>query len=171
MQPRRWPAEIITIAASYAGYDDAARLAQLIGNLHALLRVHFAYEDSVLYPTMIKCSDAKAAATAAEFEAEMGQLAVQFEEFARRWSTAHAIAESYECFREQSIVILGALGARIERENDLLYPLVHRATGTRAAWSPVRASDAARGARCSTINHAASETLNDTIWSPTEAST
>jgi iron-sulfur cluster repair protein YtfE (RIC family) len=126
-------AEIITIAAAYGGDDDAAKLAQLIAKLHALLRVHFAYEDSVLYPTMIQCSDAKAAATAAEFEAEMGGIFAEFEEFARRWSTPLSIAENFDCFRDRATGILAALGARIERENDLLYPLAHRASDARAA--------------------------------------
>ena len=36
-------------------------------------------------------------------------------------------------FREQATALLAALGARIERENDLLYPLAQRATDARAA--------------------------------------
>ena len=126
-------AEIIAIARSYRDDHDAVPLAQLIGKLNALLRVHFAYEDSILYPLMIHCSDSTAAATAAEFEAEMGELAAEFEEFARRWSTPLAIAGDFECFREQATALLAALGGRIERENDLLYPLAQRATDARAA--------------------------------------
>jgi hypothetical protein len=63
---------------------------------------------------------------ACQFHQEMGELAPNFEEFARRWSKPTIIASMFETFREEAIALLAALAARIERENDLLYPLAHR---------------------------------------------
>jgi iron-sulfur cluster repair protein YtfE (RIC family) len=126
-------AHIVAIATCYRDEYDAIPIARLIGKLNALLRVHFAYEDSVLYPRMIRGGDAEAAATASQFDAEMGTLAREFEEFARRWSSPAMIAESFDLFREEATAVFGSLGARIERENDLLYPLARRMTDARAA--------------------------------------
>ena len=39
----------------------------------------------------------------------------------------------FDVFREEATRLFGALGARIERENDLLYPLAERVTQPRAA--------------------------------------
>jgi iron-sulfur cluster repair protein YtfE (RIC family) len=126
-------ANIVAIVGAYRDEYDAIPIARLIGKLNALLRVHFAYEDSILYPRMIRSGDQEAAALAFQFDAEMGALALQFEDFARRWSGPTVIAGMFDMFREEATALFAALGARIERENDLLYPLARRVTRARAA--------------------------------------
>jgi len=126
-------ANIVASVGTYRDEYDAISIARLIGKLNALLRVHFAYEDSILYPRMICSGDRDAAALAFQFDAEMGALAPQFEDFARRWSGPTVIAGMFDMFREEATALFAALGARIERENDLLYPLAQRVTRARAA--------------------------------------
>jgi iron-sulfur cluster repair protein YtfE (RIC family) len=124
---------ILAIVASYRDEYDAIPIAQLIGKLNALLRVHFAHEDSILYPLMMRSGDGEAAAMACQFDMEMGELALQFEDFARRWSGPTIIAAMFDLFSEEATALFAALGARIERENDLLYPIAQRVTNARAA--------------------------------------
>jgi hemerythrin-like domain-containing protein len=119
-------ATVIDKMAAYRDEYDAASIALLIRKLAALLRLHFAYEDSMLYRTMIRSRDPAAACLAAEFRDEMGSLAEDFEDFARRWGTPDAIADSFADFKEEASAVLAALGSRIERENDQLYPLADR---------------------------------------------
>jgi iron-sulfur cluster repair protein YtfE (RIC family) len=126
-------ASIVAIVAAHRDEYDAVPIARLIGKLNALLRVHFAHEDSILYPLMIRSGDVQAAALACQFDAEMGTLARDFEDFARRWSGPTVIAGMFDLFREEATALFAALGARIERENDLLYPLARRVTQARAA--------------------------------------
>lgn len=126
-------AHMVAVISSYRDEYDAIPIARLIGKLNALLRVHFAHEDSVLYPLMIRSGDMDAATMACRFDVEMGALACEFEEFARRWSGPTVIAGMFDLFREEATTLLAALGARIERENDLLYPLARRVTNARAA--------------------------------------
>lgn len=126
-------ATILSIAGSYRDQYDAVAIAKLIGKLNALLRVHFAHEDTILYPTMMHSSDFEAAELAALFALDTGSLAPEFEEFARRWSGPTAIDSMFEQFREEATAIFAALGARIERENDLLYPIAERLTRAKAA--------------------------------------
>jgi iron-sulfur cluster repair protein YtfE (RIC family) len=126
-------AAIMLRIAAYRDEYDAVPIAGMIGKLNALLRVHFAYEDTILYPLMMTSGDAEAAATAHLFATETGSLAPQFEDFARRFSGPTAIKSMFEPFREEAMILLAALGARIERENDLLYPLAERAALSRAA--------------------------------------
>jgi iron-sulfur cluster repair protein YtfE (RIC family) len=126
-------AAILSLIASYRDEYDAIPIARQLGKLNALLRVHLAYEDSVLYPLMMRSGDGEAAALAHVFSAETGSLAPEFEDFARRWSGPTVIDSMFDHFREEAAAVFAALGARIERENDLLYPLAERVTNARAA--------------------------------------
>jgi len=126
-------ASLMAIVASYRGHCDAVPIAQLVGKLNALLRAHLAYEDSVLYPALMRTGDPKVAGLAHWFHDEMGMLAPRFEEFARSWSGPTVIDMMFDRFRDEVTQILTALGARIQRENDQLYPLADRLTLPRAA--------------------------------------
>ena len=126
-------ASLMAAVASYRDQYDAVPIARLVGKLNALLRVHLAYEDSVLYPTLMRAGDPQVAGLAHWFHDEMGALAAQFEEFARRWSGPSIIDIMFDRFREEATEILASLGARIERENDQLYPLAERVNLPRAA--------------------------------------
>ena len=100
-------------------YEMSLLLAKLTGTL----RIHFAQEDRTLYPNMIASQHPDAAATAAAFQAEMGGLGAAFEAFATRWQTAGSLAADPGGFRTEASAIFSALGARIARENNCLYPL------------------------------------------------
>jgi len=126
-------AAILSRIASYRDQFDAIKIARLIGKLNALLRVHFAYEDTVFYPLMMRSGDCEAAARAHLFAHETGTLAEEFEEFVRRWSGPTIIDSMFGQFGEEATILFAALGARIERENDLLYPLAERTISLRAA--------------------------------------
>lgn len=131
-EAERIAAEIMGIVGTFRDDYDAITIARLLGKLNALLRVHFAYEDSVLYPSMMNSDDRDAAALAHRFEDEMGALAMQFEDFARRWSGPTIIAAAFDRFSKEATALFAALGARIERENDLLYPLAAKMSVDRA---------------------------------------
>ena len=126
-------ATILSRIDSYRDEYDSIPIARLIGKLNVLLRVHFAYEDTILYPSMMRSGDGQAAALAHLFATETGSLAPQFEDFAQRWSGPTAIDSMFDAFSEEATTLFAALAARIERENDLLYPLAERVTQPRAA--------------------------------------
>jgi iron-sulfur cluster repair protein YtfE (RIC family) len=126
-------AAIMSLITSYRDEYDAIPIARQLGKLNTLLRVHLAYEDTILYPELIRCGDGKTAALAHLFAEETGAIAPQFEDFVRRWSGPTAIDSMFESFRDEATMLFAALAARIERENDLLYPLAERAIQPRAA--------------------------------------
>ena len=126
-------ASILSLVSSYRDEYDAIPIARLIGKLNVLLRVHLAYEDTVLYPLMMRSGDGEAAALAHLFAEETGAIAPQFEDFVRRWSGPTVIDAMFDAFREEATTLFAALAARIERENDLLYPLAEQVTQQKAA--------------------------------------
>lgn len=123
-------ASIVAVIASYRDEYDAIPIARRLAKLNTLLQVHFAYEDMTLYPAMIGGADEQAACLARRFQDEMGALATRFELFARRWSSPITVAANFDEFRNEAAVIFTDLGARIERENDQLYPLAAKVVPT-----------------------------------------
>lgn len=108
---------------AWSGPEDAYPIGLLLAKLTGLLRIHFVQEDVTLYPYMRDSSDQQAAATARAFQSEMGDLGGRYEEFAARWSASAAIAKDFDGFRRESQGLFAALGRRIARENEELYPL------------------------------------------------
>ncbi len=108
-----------TIERHQHAYDITVKLAKLTG----LLRIHFVQEDKTLYPYMMASTNGLASDTARAFSAEMGGLSQTFEHFAQRWTSSAALLADPEGFRRESAVVFEALGKRIVRENEQLYPL------------------------------------------------
>lgn len=102
---------------------DHYRIGILIAKLTGLLRVHFALEDRTLYPLMIRSTHDGAAATARAFQDEMGGLAGVYLDFAERWATSAKIGADFARFQREARAVFAALGDRITRENEELYPL------------------------------------------------
>lgn len=115
--------EIIDKSARIDTPDEGYRLSVLLAKLTGLLRIHFVQEDRTLYPYMIECSNAAASETAQTFLTEMGGLSDVFDRYSQRWTASGAIFGDPDGFRQQSKLVFDALARRIERENDILYPL------------------------------------------------
>ncbi len=103
--------------------DNAIAIATQLARLLGALRVHLAEEDEYLYPALIATNNGIAAALAERYRAEMGSLAWDVEEFMRYWSSSAVIAQRFEAFESDLDRMLGALVARIKRENFTLYPI------------------------------------------------
>lgn len=114
---------------------DAGLAVRLLKHFDGLLTAHLNSEDTFLYPGMIASSDSATAETARRFSQEMGGLIGTYSDFAKRWIDEAAIRNSPGDFRSDWRALLGALSARIERENAQLYPLADAmdGSGTRAA--------------------------------------
>lgn len=102
---------------------DTHGISVMLAKLLGLLSIHLAQEDRSLYPAMMASGDERAAAVARRFAEEMGGLAGRLKTFAAHWSSPAAIASNYDDFRQEAGTVLAALGERIERENECLYPL------------------------------------------------
>lgn len=99
--------------------DCARTLAKLTG----ILLMHLAAEDRSLYPRMMASQDVATAQTAHRFAEEMGGLAGAYRDFNAKWSRAEAILADVPGCMAEAQSVFAALGNRIARENDELYPL------------------------------------------------
>ena len=108
---------------AYRGPDDAYRLTLGVAQLIGLMRLHLTIEDGHLYPRLFGSDHAPTAALARRFAREMGDLADQLEEYARRWSSSAGITARFTEFGDETARLFAALGTRIRCENQQLYPL------------------------------------------------
>ena len=105
--------------------DGFTPLSILLERFYQLLQIHLLREDSILYPRMLAGSDQNAATVAAAFQAELGSVDSHVARFEKEW-TPGEISGRWPAFCQDIRVLLEELRARIERENDELYPLAER---------------------------------------------
>ncbi|MEO5866552.1 MAG: hemerythrin domain-containing protein [Sphingomonas sp.] len=103
--------------------ETAFQVTMLLAKLTGLLRIHFAQEDRVLYPSLMVSGRGGVAATARRFAEEMGQLGPVYAAFAEKWTVTDALLADPDGFRRESTTVFDALANRIERENHELYPM------------------------------------------------
>jgi hypothetical protein len=116
--------EINGMLGSTIGDEAAENIRALLSRLAGLVNLHLAMEDKALYPTLLAHSDASVAATARQFNEEMGSVAAAFVAYIKAWPTASAIKADTARFTTESKAIFNALSKRIHRENVELYVLL-----------------------------------------------
>ena len=110
-----------------AGVQEHAEaiLGQLV-TMSAVIKLHLAAEDRVLYPALIGASDPRVAQTGKQFQEEMGDLAQVYTAFVSRWNLASKISHDPDGFRGDANNVFKALHLRVQRENRELYPLAEQ---------------------------------------------
>ncbi len=116
-----------------ADRPSAVDITLMLARLTGILRIHLALEDEILYPALRNAKDPKIAAAAERHWQEMGGLADTFLDFVDRWKRADMVLAEPELFRSESAVVFKALGDRIGREHDEIYPMAERLGAARAA--------------------------------------
>ncbi len=117
--------EILAEAESLT--DDrthALKVTLQLARLTGLLKIHFAQEDRGLYPSLMASGRGGVAQVAQRFFEEMGKIGPAYEAFVAKWSNVDTLATDPAGFRTECAAIFAALADRIERENEILYPLV-----------------------------------------------
>lgn len=123
--------ELLAIATQMSNGFDAGSLAQdakemrtLLSELAGKLKVHLAMEDKHLYPKLLSHDNGTVRSTAQQYIDEMGGIAKVFTDYLDRWPHAKAIQENASGFIEETKGLFNALGNRINKENNDLYPLL-----------------------------------------------
>ena len=104
--------------------ENAQSARQTLSSLLGKLNVHLSMEDKSLYPQLLSDSDHKIKLTAENFVSEMGDIGKVLTEYKTKWASALPIQENPADFITETEGILSALGDRISRENNELYPLL-----------------------------------------------
>lgn len=89
------------------------------------LMAHLALEDHIFYPEMHRATDEAARALALRIQGEVGGLAADFAAYMTRWNDDR-VAREWRNFCYDTREILNALGIRVRKEEELLYPLAEK---------------------------------------------
>ncbi|HEX7875266.1 MAG TPA: hemerythrin domain-containing protein [Sphingobium sp.] len=103
--------------------EDAYALTLSLARLTGLLHIHFAQEDRLLYPQLMAVETGDVAEVAQRFFKEMGPISAYYADVTTRWSSVDALMAEPQRFAREVTELFAALGQRIRRENQELYPL------------------------------------------------
>lgn len=106
--------------------QNADVIARKIVSISSTIKLHLAAEDRTLYPRLLDSGDHDIAQIGQVYQAEMGDIAAAYMEFARNWNIESKVSANPEGFKEEANNIFKSLHQRIQRENRSLYPLAER---------------------------------------------
>ena len=98
-----------------------------LSKLAGKLLLHLGAEDEHLYPNLMASNDAETKKIAQQFVDEMGGIAKAFLGYNEKWKTASSIQADAAGFITETKGIYAALADRIDKENNILYPLMDKA--------------------------------------------
>ncbi len=114
----------VCIADSGNVLNNSDRIYRLLTDLARNIKVHLTLEDASLYPVLTIIDDQSVSDVSAGFVQEMGGIKETLDAYFSKWSSGYAIKENSELFMAETDGILKALRDRIERENNVLYPMI-----------------------------------------------
>ena len=104
--------------------EDAFQISLLLGTLAGKLSIHLSGEDQCIYPYLMNKPDEKIQATSRQFAAEMGSLVSLFNEYKTQYLSDTNIKNAPADFIQETQKLMEAITARIEKEEEFLYPLI-----------------------------------------------
>ena len=104
--------------------DNAEAIALDIVAMSALIKLHLAVEDQVLYPALQVDHQSDLARLARHYQSDMVPIAAAYDAFARRWNTSQRVREDAQGFRDDANLVLRKLHERMLREDREFYPQI-----------------------------------------------
>jgi iron-sulfur cluster repair protein YtfE (RIC family) len=128
---RRQHDDLLGVATEISGKLDAQKLTRdatevrtLLSKLLGKLNIHLAAEDKALYPQLLKSDSTEAKKLAERYISEMGGIADAVKAYSQKWPSPLAIQKDPASFVTETKSLFGALGQRINKENNELYNYV-----------------------------------------------
>ncbi|MBP9887800.1 MAG: hemerythrin domain-containing protein [Leptospiraceae bacterium] len=122
--------ELLDLAGKLSGklvkeevIKSADEIINVLSQFASKLNMHLTMEDKALYPKLMTSTNPKTAQTAREYMTEMGGIKQVVEKYISSWSLSKNIISEPQKFIDESKGIISALKARIDKENNILYPL------------------------------------------------
>lgn len=103
---------------------DPAGARQSLVTLGARLNIHLAFEDTALYPTVLRHQDAQVQRKTRRYMEEMGGIKAALKAHLQAWLSAQRLQAEGEAFRRETLALLEAIQARLEAEDRDFYPML-----------------------------------------------
>jgi len=130
---RKQHEEILELVTKLSGYlyeqklkKEAQEARKILSKLSGALKVHLAMEDNSLYPRLLASKDEEIKKIARQFIEEIGGIAPVFNNYINKWPNPASIESNPSEFVNETNELFNALKNRIDRENNILYPLIDK---------------------------------------------
>lgn len=104
--------------------ENADKISKLIISMSAVIKLHLAVEDSILYPALQNGNNSAVARMGRQFQDEMKSIAKAYLNFAKDWNSVSSVSRNPEGFRSDANTVLKVLHTRMQKENTVFYPAV-----------------------------------------------
>lgn len=104
-------------------------IGQRLDILSTTLGHHLTLEDREYYPAFLKSGEEMVRTTAERFFVEMGHFRRVFSNFRDEWRWDRILSANFKDFVSAAERVFSLLETRIQRENDVLFPLWDSALG------------------------------------------
>lgn len=118
--------------AATADNQQKKAIGPLRWQLARLLMTHLAMEDAHFYAAVERHGDPEAILMAKRFKNEMGGMANSFSAYMADWSDSR-ITSHWTAFCAETNALLAAITTRIEREDNILFPMAEKLFGNHPA--------------------------------------
>jgi len=125
--------EMLDLTAKICAYqnqlqvkENASTISTLFSQLAGKLKMHLMVEDQFVYPKLTMHSDVQIQKISQNFANEMGDLGKVFGDYKTRYMGANKIADNANLFINDTKNIFAALTKRMDKETQLLYPLLSK---------------------------------------------
>ena len=110
---------------AHAGVQKNAKLiAQQVKQLGAVVNLHLAIEDRIVYPAAQKSDDAHVAQLGERYQHEMTGIANAYIRFTSKWSDEKNVVGEPDEFRQAANTVLKNVYQRMRREDHEFYPVI-----------------------------------------------
>ncbi len=104
--------------------SNPAVIRKLLTILAGAVRIHLAFEDRALYPSLLASTNSTVSTTAKQFMDEMSGIQGVLEGYLDKYHSVKIIKNNPDDFIYETKELFKVLGERIGRENRDFYPLV-----------------------------------------------
>lgn len=108
---------------------DPGAARQALVTLGARLSIHLAFEDTALYPTVLRHPGAQVQRRTRQYMDEMGGIKAALKAHLQAWASTQRVQAEGEAFRRETQAILKALQARLDAEDRDFYPMLEALAG------------------------------------------
>lgn len=123
--------ELLNVVGSIQKYltvegvqSSSADIRKLLTILAGAVRIHLAFEDRALYPSLLASTNSTISTTAKQFMDEMSGIQGVLEGYLDKYHSVKIIRDNPDDFIDETESLFKVLGERIARENRDFYPLV-----------------------------------------------
>lgn len=118
--------DVLSVLMEQASLYNNPFVSELMKRFKEKVWVHLVFEDNTIYAALLHTGDEETSNVAKVFHDSAKEIKHRFSGFVRHWCSMPESNQEYEILRKESSEIFGLIRARINYENEQIFPLVEK---------------------------------------------